>query len=73
MVARTIDRDLLEKTEPVLGTPSTGVGRVHGDDRETGVGGHLDQAITEPGRRETRHHGERDKPWEATWSVVWCQ
>ena len=54
MVAASVGRDVVQGVEPVLSAPHGGVGGVDGDDRQAPVRSHLDQPISEAGRRDTR-------------------
>jgi hypothetical protein len=54
---------LFQYVKPMLGAPPAGVGRVDGDDGQTGVGGHLDQPTPELAGGDARHlPSERTPP-----------
>jgi hypothetical protein len=46
---------LLQSAKPMLGAPPAGVGRIDGNDRKAGVGGHLDEPAPEPAGGDSRH------------------
>ena len=54
VVAGRLGVVLPQRAEPVLGPPPGGVGRVGDDHVQAGVGGHLDQPVTEPGGGDAR-------------------
>ena len=49
----------------MLGAPPAGVGRVDGDDGQTGVGGHLDQPTPELACGDARHLPSERPPLSA--------
>lgn len=55
MVAGGIGISLLERNQPMFGSPFAGVGRVRRDHGQAGIGTHLDQAIPEAPGRDASH------------------